>query len=181
MRHLGTEKVEDLAKQRFYWAEMYKDIDTYIRRKCPFVKEKQPNWEDRAWLVPIKSTYPFEIVSLDFLKLDKAKKILNMFLLWRITSPDMFRHLPPKPNLQKELQRSCTTITFSHMRFHLKFVMTSGREFHNSLFAKLHQLCGIKSLKTTPYHPNGDAQTEWMNRTIISMLKTLNENKKTVP
>ena len=123
MRHLGTEKAEDLAKQRFYWAEMYKDIDTYIRRKCPFVKEKQPNWEDRAWLVPIKSTYPFEIVSLDFLKLDKAKKILNMFLLWRITSPDMFRHLSPKPNLQKELQRSCTTITFSHMRFHLKFVM----------------------------------------------------------
>ena len=56
-----------------------------------------------------------------------------------------------------------------------------GREFHNSLFAKLHQLCGIKSLKTTPYHPSGDAQTEWMNRTIISMLKTLNENKKTVP
>ena len=43
MRHLGTEKAEDLAKQRFYWAEMYKDIDTYIRRKCPFVKEKQPN------------------------------------------------------------------------------------------------------------------------------------------
>ena len=53
-----------------------------------------------------------------------------------------------------------------------------GREFHNSLFAKLHQLCGIKSSKETPYHPSGDGQTERMNRTIISMLKTLNENQK---
>ena len=73
MTHLGTEKVVDLAKQRFYWPGMYKDIDTYIRRKCQSVKQKQPNREDRASLVPIKSTYPFEIVSLDFLKFDKAK------------------------------------------------------------------------------------------------------------
>ena len=54
------------------------------------------------------------------------------------------------------------------------------REFHNSLFAKLHQLCGIKSSRKTPYHPSGDGQTERMNRTIISMLKTLNENQKAV-
>ena len=38
MEHLGTEKVVELAKRRFYWPEMYKDIDTYIRRKCLCVK-----------------------------------------------------------------------------------------------------------------------------------------------
>ena len=53
-----------------------------------------------------------------------------------------------------------------------------GLEFHNSLFAKFHQLCGIKSSKATPYHPSGDGETEQMNRTIISMVKTLNENQE---
>ena len=40
MRNLGTEKVVDLARQRFYWPRMYKDIDTYIRKKCQCVKQK---------------------------------------------------------------------------------------------------------------------------------------------
>ena len=53
--------------------QLLKDIDTYIRRKCQCVKQKRPNREDRALLVPIKSTYPFEIVSFNFLKVDKAK------------------------------------------------------------------------------------------------------------
>jgi len=53
-----------------------------------------------------------------------------------------------------------------------------GKEFHNSLFSCLNRLSGIKSSKTTPYHPMGDGQVERMNRTIINMLKTLNNNEK---
>ena len=53
-----------------------------------------------------------------------------------------------------------------------------GCEFYNSLFAKLHQLFGIKSSKITPYHPSGDRQIEQINLTIISMLKILNKNQK---
>ena len=52
------------------------------------------------------------------------------------------------------------------------------RKFHNSLSAKLHQLCGTISSKTTSYHPSADGQFEGKNQTIISMLKTLNENQK---
>ena len=53
-----------------------------------------------------------------------------------------------------------------------------GKESHNSLFQRLHQLNKIKSTKTTPYHPMEDNQTERVNRTIINMLKILNETEK---
>ena len=89
----------------------------------------------------------------------------------------MFRHLQPKPNLKKQL----------HMLYK-NYILTYGfpsqihhdceRKFHNSLFAKLHQLCGTISSKTTSYQPSVDGQVEWRNQTIISMLKTLNENQK---
>ena len=158
MGHLGTKKVVDLARRRFYWPRMYKDIDTYIRRKFQSVMQKRPNREDRAPLVPIKSTYAFEIVSLDFVKSNKAK--------------GGFEYVLVVTNRFTQYVQALATKTISAIHH------DCGREFNNSLFTKLHQLCDIKSSKTTPYHPSGDGQTKLMNRTIISMLKTLNENQK---
>ena len=53
-----------------------------------------------------------------------------------------------------------------------------GKEFNNSLFEELHGLAGIRSSKTTPYHPMGNGEVERMNRTLINMLKALPENEK---
>ena len=36
----------------------------------------------------------------------------------------------------------------------------------------------LQHQKNTPYHPMGDGQTERMNRTILNMLKTLEEKEK---
>ena len=53
-----------------------------------------------------------------------------------------------------------------------------GKEFHNSLLQRHHQLFKIKSTKTVPYHRMENGQAERMNCTIINMLKTLNETEK---
>ena len=176
--HLGTEKVVDLARRRFYWPGMYKDIETYIRRKCQGVKQKRPNRKDRAPLVLIKSKYPFGIVSLDFLKLDKTKGSFEYSL---VVTDHFTRYVQAFATKTKSAKAVAEKL---HNNYLLTYGFPSqihhdcGHEFHNSLFAKLHQLCGIKSSKTTPYHPNGGGQTEWMNQTIISMLTTLNKNQK---
>ena len=73
MSHLGTEKVLSLARQRFYWPKMQSDIEFYINNKCSCIKQKKPAKATRAPLVPIITTQPMELVSIDSLHLEKSK------------------------------------------------------------------------------------------------------------
>ena len=60
---------------------MYWDIELYITKQCQCIKRKKPNRVERAPLVPIESQYLFEIVSMDFLKLDKAQESYEYVLV----------------------------------------------------------------------------------------------------
>ena len=71
--HLSVERVEDLARQRYYWPHMASDIEFFVRKKCSCIFTKKPNERERAKLVPIEASYPFEVVSVDFLHLDTCK------------------------------------------------------------------------------------------------------------
>jgi transposase InsO family protein len=53
-----------------------------------------------------------------------------------------------------------------------------GGSFEGKVIYHLCKILGISKSRTTPYHPMGDGITERMNRTLISMLKTLDPVKK---
>ena len=73
LAHVGSEKVYELARERFYWPRMQGHIDFYIRNQCRCLISKKPNRQDREPMVPIESQFPFEMISIDFLHLDRAR------------------------------------------------------------------------------------------------------------
>ena len=70
MGHLGSERVIDLACERFFWPRMRQDITHYVTKVCPCLKSKKPPINPREPLHPIVTTAPFQMVSIDYLHLE---------------------------------------------------------------------------------------------------------------
>ena len=81
MGHLGTERVFALARERFYWPGMKADIDHYINSVCRCLRQKKPSFNTREPQQSITSTAPFELVSVDFVHLERSSGGMNTYLL----------------------------------------------------------------------------------------------------
>ena len=69
--HPGRERTTSLIKDRFYWIGMHQDIENWVKNCNRCVHRKSTN--QRAPLVNIQSSYPLELVCMDFLTLKQSK------------------------------------------------------------------------------------------------------------
>ncbi len=73
MGHLGAERVLNLIRDQFHWPHMQREVEHYVTHVCRCLRSKRPNRVTRAPLTNITTTYTFEVVSIDFLYLEKCK------------------------------------------------------------------------------------------------------------
>ena len=72
MGHLGREKTLSILRQRVYWPNMSSDAESYIK-SCSRCIRRKPSTAVRAPLVSISTTYPLELVCMDYLQLEASK------------------------------------------------------------------------------------------------------------
>ena len=65
----GRDRTTSLIKSRFYWPGMDGDIEKKMRN-CPRCIRRKAKDKTAANLVVVKSTYPMELVCMDFLSLE---------------------------------------------------------------------------------------------------------------
>ena len=72
MGHLGSERVLALARERFYWPYMRRDIKHFVNHVCHCLKQKRSPLPTREPLQSIITTSPFEMISIDFVHLERS-------------------------------------------------------------------------------------------------------------
>lgn len=178
MGHQGVDRTLSLIGDRFFWPQMRDDVEHHVTRSCACLKQKKPSRETRAPLTNIMTTHPFELVSIDFLHLDKCKGGYEYILV----VIDHFTRFVQAYATKSKSAKTVADCLFND--YALKFGFPGrihhdqGGEFDNRLIAQLKKNSGVMSSRTSPYHPQGNGQVERFNKTLLQMLKTLTEREK---
>jgi len=141
--HLGMERVVDLARSHFYCPHMYNDIKHFVKCSCRCIKQKKPNLTAKAPMNNIVTSAPFELVSIDFLHLDKSNSGYKYVLL-------IVDHFTRYAQGHATHNKTAHTARFV---FSAGIHHNQGGEFKNKLFHHLQRLSGVANSWTTPYQP----------------------------
>ena len=141
MGHLGSERVIQLAGKRFYWPRMVEDITHYVTKVCNWLKQRKPQRQQRVPLMSIAKTMPFELISIDYLHLEKSSGGYE-YILSVIDHFTRFAQAYPTTNKSETTAAKKIHNDFIlHYGFPVCIHHDQGNEFEIHLFKQLGGFC----------------------------------------
>lgn len=175
--HLGFEKTYGLIKDRFYWPRMKSQIDKYCK-DCLRCIQRKTLPKRAAEMLHLQSEGPMDLVCIDFLTIEPDSKNISNVLVVTDHYTRYAQAFPTKDQKASTIAKVLWEQYFIHYGLPKRVHSDQGRDFESRLIHELLSMLGIKKTRTTPYHPQGDAQPERFNRTLLDMLGTLETSDK---
>ena len=174
--HLGRDRTLELLRDRYFWPGMTKEASDYVAHCERCIRRKIP--PNRAPLINISSSFPLELVCIDYLSLESCKGGIEDILVVTDHFTKYAQAYPTKGQQATTVAKVLYDNFFMHYGFPAKLHSDQGRQFERKVIAALCDLAGIEKTRTSPYHPMGNGLTEHFNRTLINMLGTLDPDQK---
>ena len=171
--HQGRSRTLSLARERFFWVGMERDIVNHVRRceRCVVGKTLEP--EGRAPLESIQTSEPMELVCIDFWTAELSdKKTVDVLVITDHFSK-MAHAFPCRSQSAKHVARRLWDDFFCVYGFPKRIHSDQGANFESKLLKELLEMAGVRKSHTTPYHPMGNGVTERFNRTLGNMLRAM--------
>lgn len=175
--HLGIEKTTELCKDRFYWPRMNKDVEQYVK-ECGRCITRKTLPQRSAYMNSITSSGPLDLVCIDFLSIEPDSKGISNVLVITDHFTRYAQAYPARDQKALTVAKILVEKFFIHYGLPARIHSDQGRDFESRLIKELLGILGILKSRTSPYHPQGDPQPERFNRTLLSMLGTLDPAQK---
>jgi len=175
--HPGKDKSLWLARHRFYWPGLEKDMTARIENCSRCICRKTPV-RPSAELFPIQTTRPLELVCVDFLSLEMSKGGYENVLVITDHFTRYAQAIPCRNQKATTTAKALYEGFFRFFGFPERLHSDQGRNFDGKVIKEFCEIAGIRKTRTTPYHPMGNGSAERFNRTLMKMLGTLPNNQK---
>ncbi|KAJ8246605.1 hypothetical protein GJAV_G00253360, partial [Gymnothorax javanicus] len=177
--HLGKHKTTARIRQHFHWPGLRRDVAQFCR-SCPQCQMTSARIPSRAPLqpLPIIGT-PFERLGMDIVGPVERSKAGNRYMLVITDYATKYPEVFPLKSIKAKSVAFCLVQFFARVGFPREILTDQGTNFMSTLLKQVYQLLGIRSLRTTPYHPQTDGLTERFNQTLKQMLRKFVNNSGT--
>ena len=175
--HQGRDRTMSLVKSRFYWPGMDGDIEKYVKN-CPRCIRRKAQGKTAAKLVVVDSTYPMDLVCMDFLSLEMSAGGYEHILVITDHFTRYAQAIPTRSQSAKTTARILFDNFICHYGFPSRLQSDQGRNFESEVIKELCSIANIDKSRTTRYHPMGNGMPERFNQTLLDMLGTLEDDQK---
>ena len=171
--HLGQEKTLELVSRDYYWPQMRRFVNEYVRTCDACAQNKAPRHRRHGELHPLPiPTGPWESVSMDFIvELPPSRGYDTIFVcVDRFTK--MAHFCPTNTTITAEGTADLYLHhVFKHHGLPADIVSDRGPQFVSRFTRALLESCDIKGNRSTAFHPESDGQTERVNQTLEQYLR----------
>ena len=176
--HQGVSRTISILRDRCFWPGMYGDVKQHIKECFACVASKAPTPPIRTPRRHLLAFKPMELIAIDFLKLDRGRGGYEDVLVVTDAFTKFAQAIPCKNQTAPVVARALIDGWIVHYGAPLRIHSDQGRNFESSLVREVCKFYGIEKTRTTPYHPEGNGQTERFNRTLCSMIRSLDPDKR---
>ena len=167
----------ELIKPFFHWSSLTRDCLTFVKSCDGCQRKDKTKPKHNSMQIREMTSIPFERVAVDLVGPFPTAIGGYRFLL---TCIDMATRWPEAIPLRTTTARAIIkhlTDIFARCGFPTAIVTDNGSQFTGKVFHKWLKSKGIKHVRASPYHPEGNGMVERLHRTLNSMISKIAETK----
>ena len=176
--HQGIGRTLSFVKRRCFWPGITGFVREHVQNCFHCIASKAPTPTVRPPMRHLLAFKPLERVAIDFLKLDRGRGNFEDVLVMTDSFTKFAAAVPCKDQTAETVARVLRDKWFACYGVPMQIHSDRGRNFESRLISELCCLYGIRKTRTTPYHAQGNGQTERFNKTLCGLIKSLDNKSR---